>query len=260
MDLSKRIRRGFAAWLAVFLAVTEAAGAGSVLPGTGFRERQCAEKAIRHVLLPHFETMGAERRTQVGERCFSHVLLGIAKERAFPYSRSGPCPEEIRFENSFCGSCPDGFGVVNRLYGPCAGLMSVENSYCGSSPGEIRFENSFCGSCPDGFGVVNRLYGPWDSGRPAGEKAGAKQPFRITAKWGWAGSAVALAAGVAGYIMKVRADRAYDRYMDTVVPETMDRYFEEAVRYDKISGVCYTFGETCLVFSLVVFIKTVGAE
>ncbi len=201
------------AGLAVFLAVTEAAGAGSVLPGTGFRERQCAAKAIRHVLLPRFETMGAGpgpfsppgAAVDAGwGRCFSHVLLGYAKERAFPYSRTGPCP--------------------------------------------------------GGFGVANRLCGPWDSSRPAGEKAGAKQPFRITAKWGWAGGAVALAAGVAGYIMKVQADRAYDRYMDTVVPESMDRYFEEAVRYDKISGACYVFGEACLVFSLVVFIKTVGAE
>lgn len=70
-----------------------------------------------------------------------------------------------------------------------------------------------------------------------------------------ASSAVALLAGVTGYILKNRADRAYDRYLGTGNPDRMDRYFKDAVKFDKWSGVCYGFGEAVFVISLTWFIS-----
>ncbi|MCK4825811.1 hypothetical protein KA005_59230, partial [bacterium] len=58
-----------------------------------------------------------------------------------------------------------------------------------------------------------------------------------------------------GYILKNRADRAYDRYLGTGNPDRMDRYFKDAVKFDKWSGVCYGFGEAVFVISLTWFIS-----
>jgi len=84
--------------------------------------------------------------------------------------------------------------------------------------------------------------------------------LRITKTWAWVGSAVALAAGAAGYYFKYRADKSYDKYLDTIVPEQMDRHFNDSLKFDKISSACYVSGEVLLVFSLVIFIKTVRTE
>ena len=91
--------------------------------------------------------------------------------------------------------------------------------------------------------------------RPVG-----KSGLRITKSWAWVSSVVALAAGAAGYYFKYRADRSYDKYLDTIVPKQMDSHFNDALRFDKLSTVCYVSGEVLLVFSLVIFIKTVRTE
>jgi hypothetical protein len=87
-----------------------------------------------------------------------------------------------------------------------------------------------------------------------------KSGLRITKSWAWVSSAVALAAGAAGYYFKYKADRSYDKYLDTIVPEQMDSHFNDSLKFDKLSTACYVSGEVLLVFSLVIFIKTVRTE
>jgi len=87
-----------------------------------------------------------------------------------------------------------------------------------------------------------------------------RRGIRLNGTWAWVGSAVALAVGAAGFYFKARADKSFDNYLDTIVPEQMDRYFNNTIKYDKISSICYGTGEVVLVFSLVVFINTVKSE
>lgn len=51
--------------------------------------------------------------------------------------------------------------------------------------------------------------------------------------------ALALGGGIAGYVFKTLAEKSYDRYQSAGQPADMDRYFDRAVMYDQISGICY---------------------
>lgn len=73
---------------------------------------------------------------------------------------------------------------------------------------------------------------------------------------GWIiGSAVVAAvSGILGYYFRWRADRAYEAYRHDVLPESMNRHFEDAVSFDRLSGWCYGTGEISLGVSLTLFI------
>ena len=68
--------------------------------------------------------------------------------------------------------------------------------------------------------------------------------------------AFGLVSGIAGFYFKDRADRAYNKYMNTGDPQKMDQHFNDAARLDKLSGVFYGIGEVCITVSLVLSIKS----
>jgi hypothetical protein len=81
-------------------------------------------------------------------------------------------------------------------------------------------------------------------------------------KKGWIiGTAVfALLSGITGYYYKDRAEQAYDKYMNTAHPDKMDRYFNEAAKFDKLSGIFYGIGEVSLSVSVVLSIKSIRSN
>lgn len=78
---------------------------------------------------------------------------------------------------------------------------------------------------------------------------------RINRRWTWAGGILALVSGGIGFYCKYRADRAYDKYLQSNNPTDMNRHFDEAVRYDKLMGVFYGVGEASLGLSLIMVIS-----
>jgi len=113
---------------------------------------------------------------------------------------------------------------------------------------------------PDFINLVSKISEMPDQENLPRDGGIRRRGLRITKTWAWVGSAVALAAGAAGYYFKAQADKSYEEYLDTIVPDQMDRHFNEALKFDKLSSACYISGEAVLVFSLVVFIKTVRTE
>ena len=85
---------------------------------------------------------------------------------------------------------------------------------------------------------------------------------RTKLKRGWiVGSAVlGVVSGILGYYFRWRADRAYEAYREAMRPETMDRAFDDAVRFDRWSGWCYGTGEVSLGVSLTLFIRRFSAR
>jgi hypothetical protein len=71
----------------------------------------------------------------------------------------------------------------------------------------------------------------------------------LSKTWLFVGSATALISGIAGYMFKWKADRAYDRYLATGHPDSMEGHYQDAITYDKWSSILYGFGEA--LFSLI---------
>ena len=88
----------------------------------------------------------------------------------------------------------------------------------------------------------------------------SKGSFRLKKGWTIGSGVVAVLSGVAGYYFKSRADRAYDRYMKAGHPDQMDRYFNDAESFDKLSGVFYGLGEVSLGVSLFFIIRGVWSN
>ncbi|MBN1782348.1 hypothetical protein JW948_14535 [bacterium] len=61
---------------------------------------------------------------------------------------------------------------------------------------------------------------------------------------------VALGTGLAGYLMRKEADRSYDRYLNADSPAAMNRHFDRALRYDRISSGLYMICELNVCFSM----------
>ena len=81
------------------------------------------------------------------------------------------------------------------------------------------------------------------------------RPFLVSKKyWIIGGGIAALASGIAGYYYKDRAEKAYQNYLISGHPETMDRYFNDSKRYDTYSGVLYGIGEISLGITLLLSI------
>lgn len=89
------------------------------------------------------------------------------------------------------------------------------------------------------------------------KQSGGRYSPRLKKKWIVASSVVAILSGVAGYYFKVRADRAYERYLNSNHPDRMDRYFSDAMTFDRLTGVFYGLGELSLGVSLFLLIHGV---
>ncbi|MFC1569838.1 hypothetical protein ACFL4L_06350 [bacterium] len=61
---------------------------------------------------------------------------------------------------------------------------------------------------------------------------------------------VALATGVAGYMLRKEADRAYSSYISANSLESMNHYFDRAVLYDKLSSGFYIVCEFNVCFAM----------
>ncbi len=90
-----------------------------------------------------------------------------------------------------------------------------------------------------------------DLAMPAFHKDGAvfrSPPILLT-------GTAALLTGVAGYIFKSMAEKAYRRYQSATRPEDMNHHFNQAVRYDQWSGICYVTCEINLCTAMVLSIR-----
>lgn len=83
---------------------------------------------------------------------------------------------------------------------------------------------------------------------------------QLKKRWIVASGIMAVICGGVGYYYKAKADRAYKRYLHSSHPETMDRYFSDAVTFDKLTGVFYGLGEISLGISVFFFIKGMWSE
>ena len=80
-------------------------------------------------------------------------------------------------------------------------------------------------------------------------------PHKLKRNWVIGSGVVALFSGIAGYCFKTMANHTYGKYMTAGIPKDMNRYFNNTVKFDKISTGFYTAAEVSLVFSLFLFIK-----
>ena len=87
-----------------------------------------------------------------------------------------------------------------------------------------------------------------------------KPPERLKKGWIIGLGVFGLVSGITGYYLKDRAERAYDQYMKSGNPEKMDKYFDKATRFDRLSGVFYGIGEVSLGVSLVLSIRNVSSK
>lgn len=89
------------------------------------------------------------------------------------------------------------------------------------------------------------------------KQSGERDSPRLKKKWIVASAVVAILSGVVGYYFKVRADRAYEEYLNSDHPDRMDRYFSDAMTFDRLTGVFYGMGELSLGVSLFLLIHGV---
>ena len=82
-----------------------------------------------------------------------------------------------------------------------------------------------------------------------------RRSLRLKKQWIAVGCVAAILSGVAGYYFKKRADRAYEKYLHSGHPDEMERHFNNAVTYDKLTGVFYGLGEVSFGISLFFFIR-----
>ena len=78
----------------------------------------------------------------------------------------------------------------------------------------------------------------------------AKDSPRLNKRWILVGTAAALICGGIGYYFKVKADRAYDRYLSSSHPDDMNHHFSRAEHYDRLTGIFYGVGEASLGITL----------
>ena len=80
--------------------------------------------------------------------------------------------------------------------------------------------------------------------------------LRLTKKWIAIGGIVAVLCGGLGYHFKAKADRAYENYLRSSHPKSMNRYYNDAVTFDRYTGVFYGMAEVSLGLSLFFFIRS----
>ena len=74
----------------------------------------------------------------------------------------------------------------------------------------------------------------------------------------WITFLLSVSSGIAGYVFKSLAEQSYDKYLEAGHPDTMNRYFDRATLYDRISGACYVVCEVN--FGLVIYFSIRGAH
>ncbi len=72
----------------------------------------------------------------------------------------------------------------------------------------------------------------------------------------WIAAGLTLASGAAAILFKKRADHAYGRYQQTAHPERMNRYFNEARKFDRLSGVAFGVFQISFGVGFYLFLKS----
>lgn len=92
--------------------------------------------------------------------------------------------------------------------------------------------------------------------KPAGPGAGEIFKSRSVLLTG----AIALGGGIAGYVFKRLAENSYDRYLVAGHPSDMDTYYDRAILFDRISGLCYVTCEINFCAALFFSIRKAGSR
>ncbi len=92
-----------------------------------------------------------------------------------------------------------------------------------------------------------------------GEDFQEKSP-RLRKKWIVMSGIVAVISGGIGYYFKAKADRAFENYLRSSHPESMNSHYNDALNFDRYTGVFYGLAEVSLGFSLYLFIKSMDSE
>jgi len=88
----------------------------------------------------------------------------------------------------------------------------------------------------------------------------SKPAHRLKKGWLIGAGVFALLSGITGYYFKDRAERSYEKYMNTAHPDKMDQYFNEAAKFDRLSGIFYGIGEVSLSVTVVLSIKRIRSK